>query len=362
VIDVAAIGAMPTGLRPDVAVTDVVAARFDDLTGTWRLTTRSGDTHIARVVVDAERTFHQPWLPTFPGHTHFHGPIFHTATWDTTFEPAGRRMAVIGDRAAHVTPLLKKADVALFDCPPDWQTRTAKPSWRPRLRYIGPRRVSAPVDRITESGIRTADGADHDVDAIIYATGCTIAPGIADDALVGSNGLKIRDAWRSSATAYLGVAAHGFPNYFVLNGPDSPIAADTHQVEQIAECLDAMARHDALVIEVRRSAQTQYTRRARTTTKAFDFTQGREDGVYDGPATLTVGGDDHPVRVRLTGHLDPIDGKYHWQGMVFGASADLPRQVAITMDSLTTEAKITERTPWGGYSIAGVGAPPYAIS
>ena len=37
---------------------------------------------------------------------------------------------------------------------------------------------------------------------------------------------------------------------------------------------------------------------------------------YDGAATLTLAGACHPVRVRLAGHLDPIDGQYHWQGTV----------------------------------------------
>ena len=39
--------------------------------------------------------------------------------------------------------------------------------------------------------------------------------------------------------------------------------------------------------------------------------------MYDGPATVQIGDDDRDVRVRLTGHLDPIDGHYHWQGTIF---------------------------------------------
>ena len=78
---------------------------------------------------------------------------------------------------------------------------------------------------------------------------------------------------------------------------------------------------------------------------------------------VVLGDDEHTVRTRLTGHLDPIDGKYHWQGTVFGAQVDLPkRPVAIATDARSAQARITEQTPWGSYSIAGIGAPPYEVT
>jgi Domain of unknown function (DUF4873) len=88
-------------------------------------------------------------------------------------------------------------------------------------------------------------------------------------------------------------------------------------------------------------------------------------GVYDGAAVLTLGDQDREVRVRLTGHLDPIDGHYHWQGTVFAKLPDdeLRRSttVSLAIDGRSAPARITEQTPWGTHSIAGVGAPPYDI-
>jgi para-aminobenzoate N-oxygenase AurF/uncharacterized protein DUF4873 len=87
------------------------------------------------------------------------------------------------------------------------------------------------------------------------------------------------------------------------------------------------------------------------------------DDVYDGPAVLSVGGTDHAVRVRLTGHLDPIDGRYHWRGTIFDSVPDdvlrTPR-VSVTIGERTAAARVTEKTPWGTYSVAGEGAPPFA--
>ena len=85
--------------------------------------------------------------------------------------------------------------------------------------------------------------------------------------------------------------------------------------------------------------------------------------VYDGPAVLTCGDARHAVRVRLTGRIDPIDGRYHWQGTVFDAPA-VSGQVRLAIEGgrgPAVPARITEQTPWGNYSIAGVGAPPYDL-
>ncbi len=86
--------------------------------------------------------------------------------------------------------------------------------------------------------------------------------------------------------------------------------------------------------------------------------------IYDGPATIRDEDAERTVRVRLSGHLDPIDGRYHWQGTVFEALPDgtkLPQQVVLAVREIRAEARITERTPQSGYSVAGVGAPPFAL-
>ncbi|MGV0793687.1 DUF4873 domain-containing protein [Mycolicibacterium sp. XJ1819] len=85
--------------------------------------------------------------------------------------------------------------------------------------------------------------------------------------------------------------------------------------------------------------------------------------VYDGPAQMRVDDRDHTVRVRLTGHFDPIDGRYHWRGMVFDWTPQgpvrFPQQVDVRIGERSASAQLVEVTPWGTHSVAGVGAPPY---
>jgi uncharacterized protein DUF4873 len=343
---------------------------FDDDTDTWLLRTASGTKVRARVIVDGARTLHRPSPPNYRGHSEFRGLSLQWPGRRRAFEPAGQRVGVIGQRAAHVVGLLTECEVALFDCPLSW--RSAKRRRLPRIlgRARRPQVVRSPVDRITQSGIRTADGTYYGVDTIIYATGSAVAAGLPEDALVGSRGLTIQQAWNDSATAYLGLAVHGFPNYFMLLGPDSPVGdCETvidGQTRYIAECLQRMRRRGSTRIEVRRSTQRLFIERTRVKPPWSAFELGSPDVVhqiYEGPATLTFGGGEHAVRVRLTGHLDPIDGKYHWQGTLFGVEfTPGSGPVHLAIDSHATTARITEQTPWGSYSIAGVGAPPFELN
>ncbi|PXX04324.1 DUF4873 domain-containing protein [Mycolicibacterium moriokaense] len=171
---------------------------------------------------------------------------------------------------------------------------------------------------------------------------------------------------------YLGVAVHGLPNRFFVTGPDV-----SGQQQYIAQCLNAMARTESTRMEVRHSTQRTYTVRYRPDSpvnwrrvrrkirSAFDLSSlvGIEDQVYDGPAAVQIGDDIHDVRVRLTGHLDPIDGRYHWRGTVFDTLPDEnpPQRVRLAVGDRTAEARVAERTPWGSYSVVGVGEPPFTL-
>lgn len=91
---------------------------------------------------------------------------------------------------------------------------------------------------------------------------------------------------------------------------------------------------------------------------------------YRGPAVLAAAEARVDVTVALSGHMEPIDGKYHWYGRITAGDAadtvaDLrQRRVPVTLavpggDSVT--AQLTERDPWGDVRITGTGQPPYPL-
>jgi cation diffusion facilitator CzcD-associated flavoprotein CzcO len=372
---------------------EVISSVFDDETDTWALRTVAGEIFQGHVVIAAHPPPQVPWIPELAGRKEFRGVSFHAGRWDPDFDPTNMRIAVIGTDATaghYIGQLIESAvSVTVFAHPPRrivpelplpttrvkrWLRRHTRPAARSRQSRPAPALVGSAISAISPSGIRTSDGVNHAADAIIYGTGFTIPDRISDETLVGAGGLTIRQAWDDGTEPYFGVAVHGFPNYFFITGPD--IAA---QARYVAECVRLMKRTASSRIEVRRSNQQVFNERVylqsarlAATFTAFDLSSGatEDDETYDGTATLTIASACHPVRVRLTGHLDPIDGRYHWRGTVFSSpSQPLPdevlkqvRTVTLTVGERSAPARIIEQTPWGTHSIAGVGAPPYALT
>ena len=348
---------------------EVISSVFDDDTDTWTLTTDDGQTCRARVVVARKSPF-VPWIPDLFGRREFRGASFHAAAPDPDFDPAAQRVAVIGaDTAAGqlIGRLARSgAAVKVFPLPPRRLVRPAR-----RARHYVRRQaelVASPIVEVTAAGIRTADGVHHDADTVVYGTGLSVRAGLPHDTLVGARGVTIQQAWTDGMEPYLGVALHGFPNYFLIDGSEFEVA-----VRHVTECLQLMKGHTR--IEVRRSSQQVFNERLhlgnssrRLVASAFDLASpvGVHDDLYDGPATVTMADICREVRVRITGHIDPIDGQYHWQGTLFGQfPADLLariRTLTLMVGDRSVSARITEKTPQGTYSIAGVGAPPFALA
>lgn len=94
--------------------------------------------------------------------------------------------------------------------------------WYPALRAANTRLVTSPIERVTASGVVTADGAEHPADVLICATGFTVtAPVIANR--VEARGRTLHDAWAPHASALRGTAVAGFPNLFLLLGPNTAL-------------------------------------------------------------------------------------------------------------------------------------------
>ncbi|EKG11169.1 Flavin-containing monooxygenase-like protein [Macrophomina phaseolina MS6] len=84
--------------------------------------------------------------------------------------------------------------------------------------------VTDPITRIEPRGVRTNDGKLHEIDALVCATGFHVsAP--PPFPVVGAGGRTLQDHWTRRATSYLGLATDGFPNHFMMLGPNSAIGS-----------------------------------------------------------------------------------------------------------------------------------------
>jgi hypothetical protein len=153
------------------------------------------------------------------------------------------------------------------------------------------------------------------------------------------------------------VAAHGAPNYFRIPGRDAG-----RESRYVARCLELMQRSGATRMEAKRPVRLRRWLPQPVATR-FDLS-GSEPGpdeLYDGPADVTVDGRSLSCRVRLTGHLNTIDGRYHWQGTVFDTQAYGARELTVSVAQRTCVARIAERTPWNTVMVVGVGDPPFEL-
>jgi 4-hydroxyacetophenone monooxygenase len=99
-------------------------------------------------------------------------------------------------------------------------------SWAETLHLDNVTLVSDAIDRITPTGIVDATGTAHDVDLIIYATGFSASHFLTPMKVTGRGGKDLHEQWAGEARAYLGVTVPGFPNLFMLYGPNTNIVAN----------------------------------------------------------------------------------------------------------------------------------------
>jgi cation diffusion facilitator CzcD-associated flavoprotein CzcO len=83
--------------------------------------------------------------------------------------------------------------------------------------------VTAGIERIEPEGVRTRDGRLHALDVLVLATGFRVDRFLRPMEVIGRDGLTLEEAWAERPVAYLSISLPGFPNLFMLNGPNGPV-------------------------------------------------------------------------------------------------------------------------------------------
>ena len=138
--------------------------------------------------------------------------------------------------------------------------------WYPALARPNAEVVTEAIVEINERGLRTADGRQRDVDAIIYGTGFAATEFLAPMRIRGRGGRELREAWNKGAEAYLGVAVSGFPNLFMLYGPNTNLGSGSiifmleRQQRYVTRLLQRQAADGWRCLDVRADAQAEFSR------------------------------------------------------------------------------------------------------
>ncbi|HVW65215.1 MAG TPA: NAD(P)/FAD-dependent oxidoreductase, partial [Nitrosospira sp.] len=124
--------------------------------------------------------------------------------------------------------------------------------------------VTAPISKIDQRGIITKDGQRREVDAIVCATGFDISYVLSSVRIEGSGGRVLGEAWAGEPDAYRGVAVAGFPNLFLLLGPNtgqghtSAMLFIEAQVNHALQCIQEVIDQGKVSMEVKQDAMARY--------------------------------------------------------------------------------------------------------
>ena len=134
----------------------------------------------------------------------------------------------------------------------------------PALARANVELVTAPIARVARDGVVTADGTLRRADTLIFGTGFEPLETLAPPVIEGRAGLRLTDAWRGGAEAYYGMAVSGFPNLFLLFGPNTGLGHNSVvcmiecQVDYVIRCIAELAARRCGWMEVRRDVMDAY--------------------------------------------------------------------------------------------------------
>lgn len=129
--------------------------------------------------------------------------------------------------------------------------------------------VTDAVKEVRAHSIVTSDGIERPVDVLIYGTGFRVTELLRGTRIAGRDGLALHDAWRERVSAFLGITVTGFPNFFILLGPNTGLGHNSvvlmieAQVRYVMSCLRMMRQRGQEVMEVRTSSQQDFVERVR---------------------------------------------------------------------------------------------------
>lgn len=124
--------------------------------------------------------------------------------------------------------------------------------------------VTERIAEVREHSIVTQDGRERPVDLLIHGTGFRATEPMIGIRLVGRGGVEIHDAWRERMSAFLGVTVTGFPNFFILLGPNTGLGHNSvvlmieAQVRYVMSCLELMRRRGQKVMHLRQESQKRF--------------------------------------------------------------------------------------------------------
>ncbi|KQU45884.1 4-hydroxyacetophenone monooxygenase [Rhodococcus sp. Leaf278] len=136
------------------------------------------------------------------------------------------------------------------------------------------------IDRVTAEGLVDSDGTTHPADVVIFGTGFDTSRLPLTDAIIGPDGASMSEMWGSSPEAYMGTSVAGFPNMYLMHGPNiglghtSVIMMFESQLRYISRAMKWCRDQGASTVEPTPAAQLEFARVVDSLTDGTVWTSG----------------------------------------------------------------------------------------
>ncbi len=136
------------------------------------------------------------------------------------------------------------------------------------------------VVEIRENSVVTADGSEMQVDAIIYGTGFHATDPLPAGMVFGQNGIDILDAWKDGIEAYKGCTVSGFPNLFIVPGPNTGLGHSSmvymieSHIQFVMAAIKTMDKNKLATVNVRPEVQASYNEKIQARMKGTIWNTG----------------------------------------------------------------------------------------
>ncbi len=150
----------------------------------------------------------------------------------------------------------------------------------PALQADNCKLITWPIATLSPAGIRTSDGIEHQVDAIVFATGYDVHLYGAPYPVTGIGGRSLNAEWAKGAQAYKSASAHGYPNLFFTTGPNSGPGHNSllvyleGQIDYAVQGIRAILDKDLRYLDVRADVQRRYNTRIQKRLKRTTWMTG----------------------------------------------------------------------------------------
>jgi cation diffusion facilitator CzcD-associated flavoprotein CzcO len=137
-------------------------------------------------------------------------------------------------------------------------------TYYPALAQPNVELVTCGIREITEHSIVGADGVEREIDALIFGTGFDVHDYLGKVRVVGRSGVELGELWKRGAEAYLGTAVAGFPNLFMIVGPNTGLGHNSiiyiieSQLAHIMQHASLLREGGARTVEVKADVQRAY--------------------------------------------------------------------------------------------------------